>query len=87
VAICDVQRANTSAHIDPICDTGAGRRFPDLVGDGALSGELHPVRPARHRVRTLDGAAAWDQLERRAWLDLMEAAGWVVEIEHRNRPS
>ena len=48
---------------------------------------LHPVRPARHRVRTLDGAAAWDQLERRAWLDLMEAAGWVVEIEHRNRPS
>jgi hypothetical protein len=35
----------------------------------------------------LDGAAAWDQLERRAWLDLMEAAGWVVEIEHRNRPS
>ena len=36
---------------------------------------------------TLDGAAAWDQPERRAWLDLMEAAGWVVEIEHGNRPS
>jgi hypothetical protein len=35
----------------------------------------------------LDGAAAWDQLERRTWLDLMEAAGWVVEIERRNRPS
>lgn len=68
---------------------------PNPISERDRTGCASPSR-ARGRVRlragqgqaeARDGAAARDQHERRAWLDLMEAAGWIVEIEHRNRPS
>lgn len=44
-------------------------------------------RPSVAQARTLDGRAALDALERRAWLELTAAYGAVIDVEITHEPA